>query len=308
METYQKSSVTPLPGLDPQDLGLPFGFDGLRIDSIEGLLQSQQFAVWKHYISDDSIDRLLRAKVGLIHDFESGYTTGKEEEDSKDLLLKAFMCLRVIKPTRTQFSLVHYRRTKTKEIDIISTTWPPIAPMILPESEVLNQINLEDLQQLKSLWPAFRAVRDSGPGHLRRATRYYETGYVDQRDFDLQFITWVMGIEALYADGDEPCDPKVLKQRILQSIGADTDIYAQIEHRSLYAPKPLPVKEVIDNMFELRNRFVHGAWAPRAWLDTPMRKGISDRPLTLVDVLREAAGFILRAGIKKKLMNTTNSV
>jgi hypothetical protein len=303
MEAIEKYSVTPISFGDFENGGLelPFSLEGIRVDSIEGLLRPEHFAVWKHFVSGDSVDRLGRAKVALVHRFASGYVMGKDEEDSKDLLLKAFVCLRIVKPTRTPFSLVQYRATKDGNIDVFSAFWPSAGPLNLPESEVLNQIGPNDLLQLRALWPAFRKLRDSGPAHLLRATRYYEAGYAEQSHFDLQFITWMMGIEALYAGGDEPCSFEVIKERILQSVGPDTDIYEEAEGRAIYAPNALLVNDVIDKMFELRDRFVHGAWAPKSWLDKPMRSKISGGSLTLPDVLREAASFILRTGIKKKL-------
>jgi hypothetical protein len=310
METIEKYSVTPISFGDFEEgqLNLPFPLQDIRVDSIEGLLSAEHFGGWKHWISDDSIDRLSRAKVALVHQFASGYVAGKGEEDSKDLLHKAFVCLRVVKPTRTPFSLVQYRKVKDGSIDVFSAFWPLGAPMNLPESEVLNQIGMNDLQQLRKLWPSFRRLRDSGPAHLRRATRYYETGYAEQRDFDLQFITWMMGIEALYAEEGEPCTYEVIKERILESVGPDADIYAESVGRALYAPNALFVSDVVDKMFELRNRFIHGVWAPKSWLDKPMRNAISGGSLTLPDVLREAASFILRTGIKKKLLGAINSV
>jgi hypothetical protein len=310
MEGYEKYSVAPISfgGFEETRLDLPFALQDIRVESIEGLLRAEYFSIWKDFVSRESIERMEKAKVALVHRFTSGYVTGKDEEDSKELLHKAFLCLRVVKPTRTPFSVIQYRRTTSVGIDVFSAFWPIAAPMNLPESEVLNQINLHDLQQLRELWPSFRRLRDSGPAHLRRATRYYETGYSEQRDVDLQLITWVMGIEALYADGEEPCALELIKKRILDSVGPNTDIYSGFEARSLYAPDPLFVKDVVDRMFELRDRFIHGAWAPKVWLDRPMRKAISGGPLTLPDVLREAASFILRTGIKRKLVSSIDSV
>lgn len=230
---------------------------------------------------------------------------GKDEEDSKDLLQKVFLCLRVVKPTRNRFSVVQYREMKRGGIDVFSVVWPAIMRMNVPESEVLNSINLQDLQQLKLLWPSFRKMRDVGAPNLRRATRYYETGYDALWDVDLQFTTWMMGIEALYSDGDEPCSRDTIKSRILDSVGHNTDIYSEFEDRNLYAPDPVFVKDILDKMFELRDRFVHGAWTPKSWLEKPKRRAISGGLLTWPDVLREAASFILRTGVKRKLLAAT---
>jgi hypothetical protein len=303
MEVIEKYSVTPfsLGSIGGNELDLPFSLGDVRIESVKGLLRSEHFSIWKNFISEDSIERFQRAEVALVHQFRSGFVVGRDEEDSKNLLHKAFVCLRLVKPTRAAFSVAQYRKTKDGDLDVFSASWPTDVPLILPESEVLNQINANDLHQLKTLWPRFKDLRDSGPGYLRRATRYYETAYAELRELDLQFVTWVAGIEALYTQGEEPSPLSVIKERILESLGPVTDIYSDFERRSHYAPNPVFVKDVLDNMFELRNRFIHGAWAPKSWLDRPMRRAISGGTLALPDVLREAASFILRAGLKKLL-------
>jgi len=302
MEFSEKCSLTPFfsGGLD--DKILPFELADVSVDSIKGLLQAEHFSLWSHFVPGQTIEFFEKTDRALVHRFTSGFGMGKEEEDSKDLLLTAFACLRVVKPTRTPFSVVQYRRTRNGEIDVFSFI-PPInaLTMNLPRSEVLNRITASDLELLRRLWPRYRHSRESGPGHLRRATRYYETGYADLRDADLQFTTWVMGIEALFADGDEPLSTGPLKKRILGVIGAGTNIYEHLDHPS-YDPGPVKVGEVIDSMFELRSRIIHGAWAPKSWLNTPMRNDAAGTRLMLPDVVREAASFILRTGIQKKLL------
>jgi hypothetical protein len=310
MEGVEKISVTPLPSGEFGEikLHLPFALGDIRIDSVEGLLKADLFSVWRELISNDSIELFEHAKLAFVHVFQSAHVVGKDEEDSKDLLQKAFLCLRVVKPTRARFSAVQYRKTKNGGIDVFSVVWPALTRMNMPESEVLNHVNVRDIQELKLLWPPYSSVRESGPSHLRRATRYYETGYDALWDADLQFTTWLMGIEALYSDGDEPCTLNTIKSRIVESVGPNTDIYTEFEGRSLYAPNPVFVKDILDDMFELRDRFIHGAWTPKSWLDKPKRNAISGGLLNWPDVLREAASFILRTGIKKKLLSTTNGV
>ncbi len=63
---------------------------------------------------------------------------GKEDEDSKELLYAAFACLRLVKPTRTPFSVVQYRIMPNQELDVFSFA-PPDPPINLQRSEVLKQ-------------------------------------------------------------------------------------------------------------------------------------------------------------------------
>jgi hypothetical protein len=227
---------------------------------------------------------------------------GKDDEDSKELLGKAFACLRVVKPTRTPFSVVQCRIKQDGGFDVLGFTSPANAlPINLPRSEILNDINEGDLEQLRRMWPRYRIIRESGPEHLRRATRYYETGYSDLRAGDLQFTTWVMGTEALYAEDEEPFSVGALKERILRDIDPDTDIY-EGHYRSSANLSPVRLGQILDNLFDLRNRLVHGAWAPKTWFEKTVRIDITGTPVSLPDALREAASFILRTGLQKELL------
>src|SRR5580700_3774966 len=288
MEVIEKCSITPVSfaPLRGNELSLPFSLGEVRVESVEGLLRPEHFSIWKRFASEDSLDRFQRAKVALVHEFKSGPLVGKDEEDSKNLLYKAFVCLRLVKPTRAAFSVVQCRKTRDGDRDVFSVSWPGDLPLILPDSEVLNRINSDDLHELRAIWPRFKLLRDSGPAYVRRATRYYETGYASLRDLNIQFVTWVTGIEALYTRGEEPSPREIIKDRILESVGPATDIYRDFECESPYVPDPVLVKDIVDNMFELRDRFVHGSWAPKSWLDKPMRRAISGSTLALPDVLR----------------------
>jgi len=240
--------------------------------------------------------------LALVHRFYGSFGTGREEEESKNLLQKLFIGLRIVKPTRLPFSVIQYRLTPTG-VDVFSFTHPQDPLMMnLPESEVLNHLDVRDLELLRTVAPTFLHLIDKGPSNLRRTIRYYETGYSNIHEPELQFVVWMMGIEALFSNGDEPSRPEQIKQRIIDTIGQETDIYKDFKNRDLYAPDPLRVSEVLDSMFEMRNRLVHGSWVPADWFHKTIRQSISSQSLTLADILREAASFILRNGLLRTVL------
>jgi hypothetical protein len=306
VDISRKCSIAPFfpGGFGEEKLRLPFQMADFSVESVEGFLKSENFSLWSqsNYISKRTLESFERAKVALVHPFTSGYGMGKDDEDSKELLGRAFACLRVVKPTRTPFSVAQCRIKQDGGLDVLGFTSPANAlPINLPRSEILNDITDSDLEQLRRMWPHYRSIRESGPEHLRRATRYYETGYSELRAGDLQFTTWVMGIEALYAEDEEPCSDGMLRERIVQDIGPSTDIY---EGRYVHpaAPGPERLSQALDDLFELRDRLVHGAWAPKSWFEKTVRLDITGTPVSLPDALREAASFILRTGLQKKLL------
>jgi hypothetical protein len=302
----EKYTIAPL-YLDPFEAlpTVPFPLtEGATFDSVEGILEPQNFALWEGHASPETLKTLSKIKYALVHRFSSSaYFQGETEESSRELVHRLFVCLRVVKPTRTPFSYVQYQVIDGKK-DVFTFVEPEDSLSLnLPESEVLNHLNTEDLLMLRRLAPTFLRAQKEGPAHLRRAIRYYESGYVSIREADLQLTVWMMGIEALFSYGDEPCDVETIKARVADVVGLNTDIYEEFDQRDLYAAKPVRVGDVLDQMFELRNRFVHGAWVPKAWFDQNVRMAISGGTLTTADVVREAASFVLRSGIRHKLLN-----
>src|SRR5262244_3333637 len=311
MKSVLKFSVMPL-FLDSRSghtLSLPYSLDDeTYVDSIKGLFQPEHFLVWQEVIGFNVVEFFMNAETALIHRFYADYGIGNAEEASKDVLHKTLVCLRIVRPTRTSFAVVQYQSTNETPIDLFSLVEPENALSInMPESEVLNELQPSDCQELRTALPSFRKMITFGPANIRRAIRYYETGYVEQRSPDLQFTTWMTGIDALYANSDEPPLVQTIKERALQSIGPDRDIYEAFEDRDLYHADPVLVKDVIDEMFNLRERFVRGSWAPKSWFSRSMRDAIRGGAVNFVDVLREAASFILRAGIKAALTNQIDS-
>jgi hypothetical protein len=308
MSLVEKCTIAPLyldPFSDPPPV--PFSVTGdVSFDAVKGILEPANFALWEGHVSKQVLKTLSKIDYALVHRFfSSPYLQGEPEESSKDLVHQLFVCLRIVKPTRTPFFVVQYQVVdggQKKEVFSFIEPQDDLS-LNLPESEVLNHLNITDLRTLRELADPFLKVQKAGIGYFRRAIRYYETGYVSFREADLQLTVWMMGIEALFSYGEEPCAVNTIKKRIADVVGLDTDIYSEFEQRDLYVSKAVKVGEVLDDMFELRNRLVHGAWIPQSWFDRKVRMAISGGPLTIADVVREAASFILRTGIRNRLLN-----
>ncbi len=303
LNQIEKCSAVPIPfGLDKPP-ALPFRLtDNVDVDSLEGRLQPDNFAVWDRFAPKEAIEWFTKMDVALLHRFYSSDLIGPKDEDSKDLLRKVFVCLRLVKPTRTPFAVVQFKKKSERHLDVLSFTYAadPVS-LILPESEVLNHFSPDDLVRLRGLLPKFFKV-DASPGaqHVRRAIRYYETGYEEIRDTVLQFTVWMMGIESLYSLGEEQYEPDKVRQRIRADLGSE-DIYRDFADRDLYHAEKIEVKDIVDDLFHLRNLFIHGRWVPDEWIKRRVRMSISGPGINYADVLRESASFILRAGLLKAL-------
>jgi hypothetical protein len=219
---------------------------------------------------------------------------GEKEEASHDLLYKHFLCLRIVKPTRTRFALVQFTRKDSGEIDVSRLTHPVPTPMNVPDSQRVNSLGLEDLRLARSLLQAFMHLAAHGPENVRRAVRYYEEGYANVGDPVLQLVVWAMAIEAVFASGGDSQPRPALFERIERFVPFDTDIFSESPEREFVKFPPISIRAVIDDVFSMRDKFVHGLWIPVEWKERISYTSLSNEPVHYVDVLREAASFILR--------------
>src|SRR6266849_9653815 len=100
--TIQKATIVPLHycGFDlKRDAEYPV-LEGVSIRSLEGILTADNFKLWREYLSEKERTGLASVRMGIVNNFQSGGHLGREEDDSKELLHRIFVCLRLIKPTR----------------------------------------------------------------------------------------------------------------------------------------------------------------------------------------------------------------
>jgi hypothetical protein len=151
------------------------------------------------------------------------------------------------------------------------------------------------------LLPAFANVVAEGPDNLHRAIRYYEAGYSEVREPRLQFLVWMMGVEAAYRPERSPIqDEEELKSKIMAEAGV-RDMYEDSAERDLYAVEPRLVGPLLEDMFALRNELVQGGGIPAEFLQREVRKTVSGRNLNHIDLLRECAAFVLRTRLLSQL-------
>jgi hypothetical protein len=278
---------------------LPFQLTSdVVVDSLKGKLRPSNFTVWDKFVPERTIEWFTEMDSALVHRFYSSSGSGAMEAESKDKLHKVFICLRMVRPTRTPFSVVQFQLKENRQPDVFSfiEADDPVS-LAMPESEVLNHFAANDLSTLRNLLPKFFAVdADPSAERVRRAIRYYETGYSELRNAVLQFTVWMMGIESLFSTGSDTDESRSVQDRIKETIGSE-DIYKDFSNRDLYHARPILVQEIVKDLFVMRNHLVHGQWVPDEWINHKVRNSISGPAVNYADALREAASFILRAGI-----------
>ncbi len=272
----------------------------VTIENITDLLSSQDLEPWKEQIAPRSYKRLSSARMALVHRFSSKEVVGRPEEDSTALLFKVFTLLRILRPTREEFFFVQANEGPEGKADVVRVSEPPQVPLNLPVSELLNQFHRNDFNKLKLALPSFLDALQAAPEGVQRAVRLFNVGYQGINDSVIQIITWVIGIEAIF-NSIEPNSQSELISRIGECIGADTDLYAESAMSSYFENSPRTVREMISDLFELRNRLVHGLWVPSS-MEHKAGHGTPGGQSTYADCLREAAFHILRLSLRNTLL------
>ena len=300
---FRKATFIPVNHVDWQlELPQPIQVGGsLSFENVQGVLKPELFSLWREMISKRERDDLASTRFALVHRFESTGHIGREEADSDDIAFKVFLCLFLIKPTKSSFQRIQVKYLDSGEPEVFSFGHPTIIWPNVPEAESPNVIELADIRRLRVLLPAFWSLAEKGPENIRRAVRHFNVGYNELRDPTTQIVVWSMGIEALFADEQSsPPSLEELTRRIGETVGLDTDIYDSSPMREYIGEKPYRVGDLLNDLLTLRDRFLHGQWIPSEWKTKEARNSLST-PIYYADVLREAASFILRKGILKHL-------
>jgi hypothetical protein len=283
--------------------------DSATIEDVRQLLKPEDFALWKDYISSHDRKNLASAHFGLVHRFASGAAVGREEEESKEFLHNLFVCLRVIRPTRSVYSAVQYKLVSQSTVDVVRFMRSDQSLINVPEGQTLSYFVLDDFFALRRLLPAFQNLM-THPSRMQRAVNLYEGGFSDVREPSLQMIVWVMGIETALSreNEDEILPQNALIGRLAKVLNLNQPLYEQVEGQEIPIESRLALGDLLPDVFKLRNRIVHGQWIPDEWRE---RIGFVSEPTKInvlySETLRHAASYILRRLILSHLERHSSS-
>ena len=107
---------------------------------------------------------------------------------------------------------------------------------------------------------------------------------------------WVTALDALFTSAKH-WGSHLASRRIQHLIGSDSRIYEPADFPSYVVVPSFTVKQVIRDIYELRNKFAHGEWVPKEFLDRRGYSGKAGEQLNYADVLLEATSIILRMSL-----------
>lgn len=237
-------------------------------------------------------------KFGLVHRYVLPILGDDEANKEKtELLNNVFALLRIIRPHRR---LGGASGTITNgKAQFNSLTWPHGA-IDVPEAVKLFSVRNKDLVEMRSLLPTFlRAMR--GPyWPFRMAVQYYYMGY-EQNDWKSRYLHWgSSALHALYSHKDQKIIP-----RLKAFLGENTLVYDPADHPEFefLTPNPLAIKDVLEDVNEVRHDIAHGDRIPDRFFTPGGGRATLNGFVNYLTVLDDTLSFVLRETLLKILRN-----
>jgi len=295
---------------DPSNL-LPLKIsDSLFVEDVSEILHETAFdPLVPQYYSKEEVGGLTKAKYALVRRIEC--EDGEEPNtraESVRMLYQFYIGLKAIRPTTGRFQVLHYDmgvpkpRLPAGERNDYAT--------ILCDCEILNRVRIKDLMELVKLAPCISRTLISAKNPISQAAQSLEIGY--RADFlNVRHLLWVVGLDALFTSTEWKNQGKdVAVGRIRDFLGLDFQIYPEQPFAGFDLPTlgSLLLKDVVEQIYKLRNDFAHGTWPDKQWAGRVCRRSLDPgRDIYYAEQLSEAASATLR-GCLRKILSDSQSV
>lgn len=302
----RKITVTPVSGVsDPLRDGEPFPTSDLPFEVYPGVfladvhehVRNADYSLWaRDFLSQEDVKKLQAWQYALIHYFNAEeYLTSRPDETSKMLVQRVFLGLRIVRPSWTPYQ--YLRAVVQPDGNFAPGAFSPAlrSRLTVPSCDAVNHIRRKDAELLRTIMPALIEAYDTKCEPVSRAMRIFELGYISQ-SLDVKQLMWVTALDALFTSARHWGSDLAIR-RIQNFIGAESRIYDLVDFPSHVTVPSFTVGDVARDVYKLRNKFAHGEWIPKEYLDRPGYRGKDGSPLSYADVLLEATSIILRMSL-----------
>jgi hypothetical protein len=236
----------------------------------------------------------LRAKTGRA-----------EDRKSEEMLYRLYLGLKVIRPTRGRYQVLHY--DMNLPVPRLPRGYRNDYGTIICDCELLNLNSLrwKDFQDLVAVARSILGTLNDARNPVSQAVQSLEIGY--RADFlNVRHLLWVVGLDALFTSIEwENQGIEVSVGRITHFLGLDFAIYSEKPHYDYDSGPTLPnirLSDVLRDVYRLRNDFAHGTWPDKQWAGKVSRRSADgSRDIYYAEVVSEAASISLRGCLKKIL-------
>ena len=305
----RKVTVTPVFGIVDEFMDgetfpardLPFEVGpGVFLADVHEQMKSADYSLWaRDYLSKEDVKELQGWHYALVHYFDAEeYLTSKPEEDSRELVHRVFVALRLVRPSWVPYQ---YLRAVVRPDGSFHPGGFSKAEgrLTVSSCDAANSIRKRDAQLLRTIVPTLLRTYETDCAPVKRAIRILELGYISEF-FDVKQLIWATALDGLFTSAKH-WGSELASRRIQHLIGPDTRVYEQADFASYMLVPSLTIRQVVPDIYKLRNRFAHGEWVPKEFLDRPGYSGKAGQNLNYADVLLEATGIILRMSLTRIL-------
>ncbi len=287
---------------------LPFDvIEGVRIEDVSSLLRSDTFEFVKKRMGSDAVKQLGGVTCALVHRYTpesytdaEGNWIGEEAHSTRsgDLVRNVAACLRLIRPMRQSAQLIWGGIRADGTFDVLGFD-SPVENHEVPYAHRFFHLRNVDALELRRYAPSFlRAMRNEF-WKFRMAVQFHELGYFQHLSWKARYILWASAIESIYTShNQEHRGSMVAKARIEWFLGANRSIYEPGDISNLLEQPKITVTDVLDRLYKIRNFIAHGDRIPDHFFQQKLRQGFNGE-LNLLEVLAEAASFIIRGSLLK---------
>jgi hypothetical protein len=291
---------------EPFDVSqLPYEIaEGAMLEDVSPFIKEGAFNLWKDLMGSHDIETLERVHYALVYRYDVDISRMDEEAEQKEkaefLLRHLAALLRLIRPMRQNVVEIHGEVLADETFDVQGFGRPNRVEV--PEVQKLFTLQNRDLEDLRKYAPEFLKAMRGEYWKFKMAIQFHDNGHFRDEFWKARYILWCSAIEALFTSstGPEHKGSLLAIERIKWFLGADTRIYPPGEIHKYLPQSSLTLKDVLAELYTVRNLVAHGERVPDHFLQDHRREGINNFICTR-EVLLEAASFIIRASLLKIL-------
>jgi hypothetical protein len=275
-----------LPAALPIRLG-----SGVTVRNVSSVSSGLELDSMGKYTSQDEREQINRWTIALVHEFTGLPGLGDEDNSSEIFTRYVAAHIRLICPTKMNGRYVQGYFAKDGAFHLLGFS-SHVPQIFIEDCELFAEVSESDLQAVGEWLPWIITLKEQWRDFYPLYLSLYlsEKAYVEE-DGRVRHLLRVMALEALF-DSEHEFGAAVLTSRLKAFLGRDTDLYAKYADIAHHLPV-LPLRSVIGDMCDLRNKIAHGIPVPDHFRKARTYGGDSrfgsNHQLTHEDVLREAA-------------------
>jgi hypothetical protein len=303
----QKVTITPVFGLpqpfmdDNDDFSskhLPFEVGpGVYLADIHEQMENADLSLWaRDYLSKEDVKKIQDWQYALVNYYdEEQYLQSDSEELSRELVHRIFIGLRIVRPSWVPYQYLHAQIRPDGGFEPSGFMRAEMRLTVFP-CDSWAPIRRKDAEMLRVIVPALLKAYETNCQPVTRAMRILEVGYISEFP-DVKQLMWAIGLESLFTSS-EHSGAQLAIHRIRQFLGSKTPVYEQSDFQRHVSVPSLTLKNVLGDIYDVRNKLAHGEWIPKEYLEKP---GYNGGACSYGDILLEATGIVLRLALIKIL-------